>query len=148
MTRKELIENTAAFYNSSNYSAVKDRDDSWECKYHLEDGRQCAVGRWMTPEAQQRFKAPYTGGVTDVITVLSKEVTTKHIYELTLPERSQVLDNALVEEAWGHPYGFWQDLQAFHDDDVNWCSTGITKYGEQKKETLLGRWAETEEKVP
>lgn len=147
MTRRELIENTAAFYNSNNWSAIEG-PQSWECKYLTEEGKSCAVGRWMTPEAQERFKAPYTGGVTDVITVLSKEVTTHYIYELSPEKRSEVFDNVLIEEAWGHPYAFWIELQAFHDNDLHWSNDGINHYGIRQKEILLEKWGEKDEIIP
>lgn len=143
MNKRELIENTAAFYNTKNWAAIEG-PNSWECKYETEDGKNCAVGRWMTLEAKEKYKSPYCGGITDVIT---DSIRDRAFYLADRPERNKTLDSLLVEEVRGHDYEFWQELQGFHDNDLHWSEDGINKYGVQAKEVLLAKWGEPEQET-
>lgn len=114
MTKTEIIEETAAFYTSTNRAY----DDILRaCNYITKDGKMCAVGRCLVKPIG------YLGNVEDYF----KE----HNFD----------DGYFKSEYRGHSLTFWRHLQEFHDDMRNWDSNGITERGLKHKNTLLEKYA-------
>jgi hypothetical protein len=105
-TTTQIIRETIAHYNRKNLSI----SEYGSCKYLMEDGRMCAVGRCMTETGINRF-GKFQG---DIHKLISK-------HHLTDEE----FDGYLKEEYRGHSVNFWKTLQRLHDDDINWGENGF-----------------------
>ena len=120
MTKTEIIEETAAFYNNANRSYDK---ESYMCYYqHPENPEiKCAVGRCMTEEAIEKY-----GSFVSTLSGLSARNN---------------LDDILQEKYKGHGFDFWEDLQAFHDTNHCWSEDGLTVAGQDEKKRLLEQYS-------
>jgi len=118
MTKKEIIEETANFYNLTNRGITL----SGECVYYVTDTHKCcAVGRCLKdPESFQNKVALYLN--TDITSIVNEGLDIKNLFK---------------EEYSGHSVDFWDDLQYFHDKSLNWSVSGLTKHGLQSKNDLL-----------
>lgn len=130
MTKIEIIEETANFYNLGNRGVRN--INSGSCVYQSDDGtKHCAVGRCIEPDALYHFTDFAEEDLTGV----------RHLFED--PEGlffEKNLDDYLKEEYRGHDIDFWADLQEFHDDTICWTDDGLSYAGEQRHERLLARW--------
>lgn len=124
MTRSQIIEETAAFYNTSNRGMI-----SSVCVYNNNLGDKCAVGRCMNEFGLLKF-GDFRGNVSAV----KAECMEKRY--------GDGLDCILKEDYQNHPVEFWSSLQSFHDYNRNWDEYGLTKVGLAAKERLLEKWAE------
>jgi hypothetical protein len=118
LTKVEIIEETAAFYNSNNRAI-----DNESCMYITSDGKKCALGRCLTEESLQLVHSKFEG-----------------MSALKIAE-SHDLDTLLLPQYRGK-YGsvFWRDLQFLHDTAKYWNDEDINGYGIEFKETLLRRY--------
>lgn len=138
MTKLEIIEETAAFYNTTN----RGFDAEKGCVYLTEDGNHCAVGRCILPEKIDKFKprelAKVIKGGTSITSLfgISKDYDNfgQPLYF------GNDIDAYLKEEYRGHDLIFWRSLQSFHDDEMNWNDQGLSSQGKISKNQLLNRW--------
>ena len=122
MTKTEIIEETAAFYNSDNRSTWTDEEGDTSCKYLGPDGKRCAFSRCCKDsEEAMEILGKYEGLAADEI-----------------GDREAILK----DEYSGHNSFFWVDLQEFHDNEANWDVNGLTANGLINKNALLEQWAE------
>lgn len=120
MTETELILETCGAYK---YDTRGINLDVGGCFYLTEDGeRKCAVGRCMTDEAIERFKA---GGHCSGwgVSAITREFGP--------------LDQFLKDDYKGFDLDLWVDLQRLHDDGDAWNETGLSDYGETVRDRLL-----------
>lgn len=122
MTRTEIINETANFYNLKNRGTKAGTRTA--CSYLTEEGLKCAFGRCMTDDALVTY------GNYD-----------RWVHELKLKVNDD-LDSILKPEYHGHNVNFWSEIQMFHDDPDNWNYEGITEIGELQRKVLLEKWAE------
>jgi hypothetical protein len=113
-TKVEIIEETAAFYNSDNRGR-----DVYICQYFI-GGKMCAFGRCMIDPQKKRCEG------------FNPNKSVQDEWDL---------DSLLKEEYRGHNHVFWRKLQSFHDVAENWNDKGLTLYGEMAKEVLLKAFA-------
>jgi len=106
-TKLEIIEETAAAYNSST-RAYEDGD----CRYKTKDGRQCAVGRCMTKAALANY-----GRLFGSANQLAAESGEEGFQTLLKPSYR------------GNDVSFWMDIQGLHDRSAFWDTNGITGIG-------------------
>lgn len=107
-----ILRETVAYYKEdvSRRAYVPDVDSGGVCKYHTEDGRVCAVGRYLSnPEEQAKDAC----GVS------------------SLAVRYDGLDSILKEEVRGLSMDFWIKLQGLHDTNFHWNDEGMTPAGER-----------------
>lgn len=116
MTKLEIIEETYKYYTED----VKRRafGNEGKCVYKNEKGDMCAFGRCMKPDADF-----------------------SNVFGIDAMAKSVDVDFSLKEEYKGHNLEFWNHLQRFHDNDINWSFTGITKNGENNYEFLRTKYA-------
>lgn len=116
-TKIEIIEETAAFYNSSNRGIDKTGGGS-QCVYKdPSTGNMCAVGRCLET-------LPENNNLS-VIYLFRADVGRKASYSMLKPEYR-------IEDIH-----FWQELQKFHDTEKYWDDKGLTKDGLYRKNELL-----------
>lgn len=115
-TKAEIINETAAYYHEN----PRAKSPSGKCMYLTEDGRMCAVGRCMTPEA--------VAAVRDICE------------DAAAIDEEYGLERLLKEEYRHHSLYFWSDLQSFHDRNDNWGGDGITLDGQRHVAQLLEDW--------
>lgn len=118
-TKLEIIEETAAFYNSEN-RAYDEQDAT--CYYQTADGKQCAVGRCMMEPSKYAWNTSQGGAGAE-----------------SLLETNG--DDILKPEYRGHDTGFWQDVQRLHDYIDNWDKNGLTEDGKKHKESLIRKYS-------
>jgi hypothetical protein len=121
----DIIIETVKHYNSNNTARKAETDT---CTYMNEGGAMCAVGRCLTNEGMQIFKAFEHNNV---------EVNTSVEYFTNVYGMDE-FNNALKEEYRGHDVDFWKNLQYLHDATNNWNENGITKYGLGTVDSLFG----------
>ena len=126
----DIIIETVKNYNSNNTSKKAETDT---CTYMNEDGAMCAVGRCLTNEGMQIFKAFEDNNL---------HVDTSVTYFTQVYDMDK-FDNALKEEYCGHDLKFWQNLQYLHDSPHNWDEDGITQSGLEMVDSLFGEDAYT-----
>jgi hypothetical protein len=113
-TKLQIIEETAAFYmedpNRRAKKALPGTGAGEYCVYVTEDGRRCAVGRYLLfPE-----RCPQ-GSIVDILN----------------SDNSGIKQTDFIENARGHEWDFWYDLQQFHDGISYWDKQGITIAGKE-----------------
>ena len=126
----DIIIETVKNYNSNNTSKKAETDT---CTYMNEDGAMCAVGRCLTNEGMQIFKAFEDNNL---------HVDTSVTYFTQVYDMDK-FDKALKEEYCGHDLKFWQNLQYLHDSPHNWDEDGITQSGLEMVDSLFGEDAYT-----
>lgn len=117
MTKLEILEETANFYNSYNRGYNK---YSYGCEYLTSDGRTCAVGRCLIDP--KVFMKEYIGSIDN-------------------DYAKEILEDNLKEEYRGHSNSFWLDLQMFHDNPCFWDENGMTENGITYYNNLKKKWA-------
>lgn len=122
-TKREIIDETAAFYNTSNRAV----SDTGLCRYNTDDGRQCAVGRCV--KDAKKLDQQVAEFTDSSVTYAWRFVDFKDEYA-------------------GHCQDFWRDLQRLHDSDGNWDESGLTGVGQSQVSALHDRWDEEEENQP
>ena len=128
MTKLEIINETAAFYNKTNRGI-----DGNGCIYlNLETKNMCAVGRCMTETAMECYHR-YSGSASSLGMTACDHAGEKVNYNLLT---SLDLDYVLKDEYKGHSTGFWNSVQSFHDCTANWNENGLTERGRDAFETL------------
>ncbi len=120
MTKREIIEETAAFYNTNNRGNMLNTMD--KCCYATERGTNCAVGRCMNDEGLEKY-----GDSDKAIGALIDLRVTDYVS----------IDYLLKPEYHGHAADFWRRLQIFHDVKANWNEEGLSKMGMINKEILI-----------
>ena len=124
MTKTEIIEETANFYNLSN----RGYDDSiTQCIYKNGEDKKCAVGRCLNSETTPHNIFKFRGDVED----LESFCISQDIF----------LEDLFLEQYKGHEIEFWTDLQNFHDCEYNFSTTGLTSKGKQAKQELIEKWS-------
>jgi hypothetical protein len=108
-TKTQVIEETAAFYNSNNRSV----NETGRCLYNGLDGKQCAFARVCTNPSD------FMEG-SSALNIL----TTDGFYILKPEYR---IENTR----------FWNDIQTFHDEELKWTETGLSEIGQRRKQRLL-----------
>lgn len=121
MTKVEIIEETAAFYNSGNRSTGSGIGNN--CLYLGEGGRRCAFSRCCieSPEVDE---------------LLRRNERYKNADALLNMAANRGLE-ILKPEYRGHSDIFWRRLQTFHDLSTNWNEKGLTKSGVTRKNELI-----------
>lgn len=99
LTPEEIITDTVNYYEADPSRRAVDEESS--CAYLAEDGRKCAVGRYLLDGPWQHSAANALGLVRDYDT------------------------NCLVPEVRHIPVDLWQQLQTYHD---RWQSVESRKY--------------------
>lgn len=94
MTKLEIIEETANYYNLGNRAENTNPEGKTQCLYLTKDGRMCAVGRTLLDPGLYG-----DGGVTDIC-----------------GGSPPTLWNLQKEPYRGHELNFWVDIQVFHDE--------------------------------
>lgn len=121
-SKVEIIQETVDYYSAD--PDGRRANENGDCMYLASDGRMCAVGRCM---ADPKVAGDYIGDYRDML---------EHV-------RSQgVQYDILKPEYQGHSVGFWEDLQMFHDSDVNWDSNGLSELGQWSLKRLIDNWTE------
>ena len=114
MTKVEIIEETAAFYNSGNRAITVKGD----CVYETTDGKKCAVGRVL----KEGF-IPYRNNNYSIGMLFEDNKNDEKLF--------------LKEQYYGHNLEFWSSLQNFHDVESNWNENGISIAGMIRKDNLI-----------
>lgn len=123
-TKKEIILETAAFYGEDPSRRATNAEGI--CRYLMQDGRKCAVGRCLI----EGKKICFGGRQKDAIFA---DIKANHIDNL---------DSHLLPEYRGHDVGFWQELQYWHDSHLNFTETGLSEKGQQQAKFLLTNYAD------
>jgi hypothetical protein len=108
MTKLEIIRKVLVDTFGTNPS-LRSIDSFGNCKYTTEDGRHCAVGMCLTPEALSTVKEGSTVGRINGY---------------------KAIDEFLQEEYRGHDLDFWKSMQYFHDSSLNFTETGLSEFGQ------------------
>ncbi len=106
-----LLNETAAFYNSSNRAI-----SGMNCQYITNDGKRCAIGRIISKKLANSFEnndLPYTCPINN------SQLFTQ------LPKKLQVLSKE-----------FLLKLQELHDDPECWSDNGINSKGIEQVQAI------------
>jgi hypothetical protein len=127
MTELELLEDTVKYYSEDTRrrAIVKKESGITECWYTTDDGKHCAVGRWLQPNYQNTDWIDNEGCSADDL--INGTSAAYDRYEI---------DELFVEEVRNIPDWFWMDLQQLHDDDVFWDKDGLTEAGVKRVDEL------------
>lgn len=123
-TKKEILEEAFEYYAADPSRRATHADGS--CRYLMEDGRKCAVGRCLI----EGKKICYGG--------LQKDP----IFAETAANQIDDIDSHLLPEYRGHDVDFWQELQYWHDSCLNFTETGLSETGGYNTQFLLGKYAD------
>jgi hypothetical protein len=123
-TKKEILKEAFEYYAADPSRRATNAEGS--CRYLMEDGRKCAVGRCLI----EGKKICFGGMQKDAIFA---EIQANQINNL---------DSHLLPEYRGHDVGFWQELQYWHDSCLNFTETGLSEKGQQQAEFLLTNYAD------
>lgn len=116
MTKLEIIEETAEYYSKNTKRRGRIKDVG--CVYiNTNTKAMCAVGRCLIEP--EYFNEAYPGAIVDQFTGCDKE-----------------FNSYLKEKYQGHNVNFWQQLQDFHDSDINWDKKGLTETGKVRLKEL------------
>lgn len=123
-TKKEILEEVFQYYAADPSRRATNAEGS--CRYLMEDGRKCAVGRCLI----EGKKICFGGMQKDPIFA---EIQVNQIDNL---------DSHLLPEYRGHSVDFWQELQYWHDYCGNFTETGLSEKGERDAKFLLNKFAD------
>jgi hypothetical protein len=119
MTKKEIIEETVAYYSED---TARRAIDTTGCHYQTisatGEEKYCAVGRCLDPKVAN-YDA--TGNVL------------YYAYDFA----SEDLDSHLKPQYRRHSLGFWKSLQMFHDVSLYWDDKCLTDKGKEKLQSIL-----------
>jgi hypothetical protein len=122
-TKREIIQETAEFYNAKNRAVRSHMGCDMVCVYFdPETGNKCAVGRCLN---LPNVSIVDLKGYVDIFTGSIG---------------SRVLEDILMEEYKGHLPQFWDSLQSLHDREDYWNAEGMSEEGKLKYEKLLKEW--------
>ena len=114
-TKEQIMTETFEFYSTPSNRAVRPNGG---CFYlDLNTGNKCAVGRCLDPNAE-------LAKIEDSI-----EVGWSFIQKLFLPEYQ------------GHDIDFWERLQDWHDQQLNFFDDGLSVYGVRSGEEIWDRYS-------
>ena len=121
---QEILKDTVDYYREDP-KGRRAVDNCGDCEYTTEDGRHCAIGRYMKPEFQKISFSENSGiGVNGL---------------------AECVDNYLVKDVHGLELLFWRDLQDMHDIASYWEEwskdvDGLRKHKltDRGKETYVG----------
>ena len=129
LTRKQIIDDTAAAYTSRNRAVTS----NGACLYKTPSGCMCAIGRYCIDPSED-----WKGGWGNV--------STQDPIQWTLtPISVKHYDELLRSEVRGHPSEFWRDLQSLHDVREYWNADGLSDSGKQRVDYLHKKWDEPNE---
>ena len=116
----DMLEDTVKYYSEDTSRRATNPDSGIGCVYLKEDGKNCAVGRWINYDNfdLQSYNEAYS--ITDLLKLDYEEDFIYTDEELFVPE------------AQGFHYSFWTDLQDFHDGHKSWDESGLTSEGQTK----------------
>ena len=127
MTKLEIIEETANFYNLKNRASSVNSIGRQSCVYEDAVGNKCAVGRCLIDTS---YLVNITGiSVSGLVTRFS----------------AKSLDELLKEEYRGHERLFWSELQSFHDNAENFTNEGLSNQGVTRLSYLKDQFKEINE---
>lgn len=118
MTALEVVQDTVEFYRTNPKAQLK----GGACQYKTEDGKMCALGRFIDWEKVEKRG-------------LSAEFLNNNIgsYDASYTNRSTLI-SLLRSDVVGLDESLWGDLQEFHDSCVG------TNSQETRALQLLDRW--------
>lgn len=122
VTPKELIEETANYYNLSNRGYD---EEEYSCRYLALNGNMCAVGRCILEDKIEDFNERF--GVKPISSIIEDYGNVFVSY--VDPKYSDISKE------------LWAELQVFHDRSSNWTNTGASNWGMKSKEELLEKFA-------
>ena len=118
--RLEFLQNTINYYSEDvNRRAVVDNDDCIECRYLTEDGRKCAIGRFLDITLEQSDKLSNT------------------------PVESNRILNLLPNEVRDLGSPFLTDIQFLHDNNFFWNEEGLSHLGKKYVDTIIKDYCTT-----
>ena len=132
-TMKKIIDDTVQFFGADPESN-RCMDDDSTCMYTNDQGKHCAIGRFLLPEHQ------------------TLEFANVHIQDNVENLEGVInLDDVLIPEVRGFPVDFWNDLQVLHDGRYYWSESrncigiaGLTIRGEDFYYEILSRYVRVE----
>lgn len=120
MTRLEIIKDTVEFY-SEDPKGRRSIDENDNCVYTDQHGCHCAVGRYLKTEYQYfEWEHNKKSAADDLY---------PHFYKDDIPQDIR------------KDYRFWQDLQVFHDDNLNFDEDGLSEIGKEEAEQLINKYS-------
>ena len=121
-TKKEIIDETVAFYSEDPQGRRAYSHQHATCMYKDDSGNMCAVGRCLDPENTDPEAFEMLG---DAETLFAE-------YHVSFKQEYQ-----------GHETTFWEDLQSFHDTELNFDPQGgLTPQGRSVVANLYAMWPE------
>jgi len=123
----DMLENTVNYYSEDTSRRATNPDSGIGCVYSKEDGKNCAVGRWINYDNFDLQSYNEACSITDLLQIDDGEDFIYTDEELFVPK------------AQGFHYQFWADLQDFHDGDKSWDEAGLTSEGQAKIDRIKER---------
>lgn len=139
-TRLQIVKEVTDFYSA--HPELRGLTSDGKCVYQTEDGRKCAVGRYLLSSVI--FMGPLADTPENKINSGGGSVGYLKGPDESSFEVSPTLDSRLRKKYRGHTPIFWSDLQQFHDTADYWSegAGGLTEDGHEYVATLLKRYAE------
>lgn len=109
-----LLEDTVKYYSEDTSRRAMGKID---CEYLTEDGRKCAVGRFLVEDFGYKSFNTCTS-VTDLYATYGST------------------DEFLIPEYRGYDIDFWVKLQQLHDTEPFWNDEGLTDEGNASVERI------------
>ena len=135
MTATEILKETKEFYEADPNG--RRALNGGACMYKsAETGSMCAVGRKLLDIPTFIAEIQLVTGNPSCATFSLAEIADNNW------EKIGGLDQFLEEECRGLPFGFWVDLQEFHDNYDYWGSNGLTLTGQAEYNRLARVWGD------
>lgn len=115
---KKLLDETVAFYNSSNRGVNETKEGLLygRCQYRTKEGKCCAIGRIMLKEALEEVSKMRNYPVGWLLTLVDRGAS-----EMFMEPYDKLLNEQYI--------GFLGRIQKLHDNDIFWNENGLTEYG-------------------
>lgn len=123
MTFKEALVDTLRFYSED--TNRRSRHDG-ECLYMHNDGRRCAIGRFVRPEKEEFFRA------MDDMHNSSIEAAVHAHQSRARKQGHNITEEQAIKELTTITDGSLSDLlflEVLHDEDANWNNNGLSPFG-------------------
>lgn len=93
--------------------------------YMHDDGRKCAIGRYIRPGKEETFRSFENGNIESVVHAYQ---TKERMNGRWINEYDAIIELLCIQDASMDDLAF---LQILHDEDNNWGPNGLSEFGEK-----------------
>ncbi len=125
ITFKEALVDSLRFYGEDTSRRSRHQN---ECLYLHNDGRRCAVGRFIRPGKEEFFRTMDNIHNSSIEAAVHAHQHRSSLEGKKISESEAILELTVITDA---TIGDLLFLEVLHDEDANWDINGLTSFGQE-----------------